>query len=315
MIGEVFCDGAPPEAEVFGSIRRAGDRGRAETESGTGTEFGNVLSVIPSVYSKIDRQKQKSINSPRKEYKKEPDTTGRNRRTSPNRTDPVRSFREKVPVGGVAPQCSFRGGRCPNFRWRRRVPARAPDPNFFCSFVCPESRSAPPVASAAPPIASGGEFWQHLAPTLPPLGEFQTPARWTSSPRSHRSSVDVARCECSVVDVARPCYSAVDVAWPCCSAVVVTRLCCSVVDVVRRLHLAVDVALDPLALPSGGEVPYTTLATRLMMGVWWLFALIVISSYTANLAAFLTISRIENSIQQYYYLGLSKLVSIRLLSP
>lgn len=49
--------------------------------------------------------------------------------------------------------------------------------------------------------------------------------------------------------------------------------------------------------PAGGEVPYTTLATRMMMGVWWMFALIVISSYTANLAAFLTITRIENSIQ------------------
>ncbi|XP_027889008.1 glutamate receptor ionotropic, delta-2 isoform X1 [Xiphophorus couchianus] len=48
---------------------------------------------------------------------------------------------------------------------------------------------------------------------------------------------------------------------------------------------------------QGGEVPYTTLATRMMMGFWWMFALIVISSYTANLAAFLTISRIENSIQ------------------
>ncbi|XP_043917322.1 glutamate receptor ionotropic, delta-2 [Protopterus annectens] len=48
---------------------------------------------------------------------------------------------------------------------------------------------------------------------------------------------------------------------------------------------------------QGGEVPYTTLATRMMMGIWWLFALIVISSYTANLAAFLTINRIENSIQ------------------
>ncbi|MGH0127397.1 UNVERIFIED_CONTAM: hypothetical protein FKN15_011134 [Acipenser sinensis] len=46
-----------------------------------------------------------------------------------------------------------------------------------------------------------------------------------------------------------------------------------------------------------GEVPYTTLAARMMMGVWWLFALIVISSYTANLAAFLTITRIGNSIQ------------------
>lgn len=50
-------------------------------------------------------------------------------------------------------------------------------------------------------------------------------------------------------------------------------------------------------LPAGGEVPYTTLATRMMMGAWWLFALIVISSYTANLAAFLTITRIESSIQ------------------
>ncbi|XP_077156988.1 glutamate receptor ionotropic, delta-2 isoform X2 [Paroedura picta] len=48
---------------------------------------------------------------------------------------------------------------------------------------------------------------------------------------------------------------------------------------------------------QGGEVPYTTLATRMMMGAWWLFALIVVSSYTANLAAFLTITRIENSIQ------------------
>uniref|UniRef100_A0A671UKG2 Glutamate receptor n=1 Tax=Sparus aurata TaxID=8175 RepID=A0A671UKG2_SPAAU len=48
---------------------------------------------------------------------------------------------------------------------------------------------------------------------------------------------------------------------------------------------------------QGGEVPYTTLATRMMMGFWWMFALIVISSYTANLAAFLTITRIENSIQ------------------
>ncbi|XP_077133366.1 glutamate receptor ionotropic, delta-2 isoform X2 [Ranitomeya variabilis] len=48
---------------------------------------------------------------------------------------------------------------------------------------------------------------------------------------------------------------------------------------------------------QGGDVPYTTLATRMMMGAWWLFALIVISSYTANLAAFLTVSRIESSIQ------------------
>ncbi|KAK3508134.1 hypothetical protein QTP70_015271 [Hemibagrus guttatus] len=32
VIGEVFCKGAPPEAEVAGSIRQAGDRGRAMTK-------------------------------------------------------------------------------------------------------------------------------------------------------------------------------------------------------------------------------------------------------------------------------------------
>ncbi|KAK3556013.1 hypothetical protein QTP70_000737 [Hemibagrus guttatus] len=133
-----------------------------------------------------------------------------------------------VSVGGVAPQCSFRGGRCLTRRQRRRV-------------------------------------WQHPAPTLPPLGEFQFPARQTSSPRSRRSSVDFARCECSAVDVARSCCSAVDVAWSCGSAVDVIRLCGSAVDVirlcgsavdlVRRLRSAVDVASDPLALPSGPLLP------------------------------------------------------------
>ncbi|KAK3574092.1 hypothetical protein QTP86_002860 [Hemibagrus guttatus] len=76
-----------------------------------------------------------------------PDTTGRNRRTSPNRTDPARSFREKgkeegpgrkvslledfdfsgsvpVPVAGVASRCSFREGRAPVFIPRRRIPAK-----------------------------------------------------------------------------------------------------------------------------------------------------------------------------------------------
>ncbi|KAK3511494.1 hypothetical protein QTP70_009010 [Hemibagrus guttatus] len=135
-----------------------------------------------------------------------------------------------VSVGGVAPQCSFRGGRCLTRRQRRRV-------------------------------------WQHPAPALPPLGEFQFPARQPSSPRSRRSSVDIARCECSAVDVARSCCSAVDVAWSCGSAVDVIRLCGSAVDVirlcgsavdlVRRLRSAVDVASDPLALP---QTPNSTMA-------------------------------------------------------
>lgn len=36
--------------------------------------------------------------------------------------------------------------------------------------------------------------------------------------------------------------------------------------------------------------------SRLAAAVWWFFALIVISSYTANLAAFLTKVRMEESI-------------------
>ncbi|KAK3547057.1 hypothetical protein QTP86_009565 [Hemibagrus guttatus] len=111
------------------------------------------------------------------------------------------------------------------------------------------------VGGAAPILASGGEFRQYLAPALPPLEKFQTPARRKSSPRSHRSSVDVAQRECPAVDVARRCCSAVDVARRCCSAVDVAWPCCSAVDVTRLCCLAVDVALGPLALPSGPVLP------------------------------------------------------------
>jgi len=36
---------------------------------------------------------------------------------------------------------------------------------------------------------------------------------------------------------------------------------------------------------------------RLLAGVWWFFTLILISSYTANLAAFLTVTRMESDIE------------------
>jgi glutamate receptor delta-1 subunit len=39
------------------------------------------------------------------------------------------------------------------------------------------------------------------------------------------------------------------------------------------------------------------MAMRIVMGSWWLFTLIVCSSYTANLAAFLTVSRMDNPIR------------------
>ena len=38
-------------------------------------------------------------------------------------------------------------------------------------------------------------------------------------------------------------------------------------------------------------------STRLISTVWWLFTLIIISSYTANLAAFLTVERMTMDIE------------------
>lgn len=38
-------------------------------------------------------------------------------------------------------------------------------------------------------------------------------------------------------------------------------------------------------------------STRILTGVWWFFALIMISSYTANLAAFLTTKRLNSPIE------------------
>ncbi|TMW39226.1 hypothetical protein DOY81_015694, partial [Sarcophaga bullata] len=38
-------------------------------------------------------------------------------------------------------------------------------------------------------------------------------------------------------------------------------------------------------------------STRLVTGIWWFFALMMLNSYTANLAAFLTMSRMGSSIK------------------
>lgn len=46
---------------------------------------------------------------------------------------------------------------------------------------------------------------------------------------------------------------------------------------------------------GGGEAP-KNLSGRLVAATWWLFGFIVIASYTANLAAFLTVSRLDSSI-------------------
>ena len=46
---------------------------------------------------------------------------------------------------------------------------------------------------------------------------------------------------------------------------------------------------------GGGEAP-KNISGRLVAATWWLFGFIIIASYTANLAAFLTVSRLEQPI-------------------
>ncbi|TKS89224.1 Glutamate receptor ionotropic, kainate 5 [Collichthys lucidus] len=50
-------------------------------------------------------------------------------------------------------------------------------------------------------------------------------------------------------------------------------------------------------MQQGSEIMPRALSTRCVSGVWWAFTLIIISSYTANLAAFLTVQRMEVPIE------------------
>lgn len=50
-------------------------------------------------------------------------------------------------------------------------------------------------------------------------------------------------------------------------------------------------------MQQGSEVAPRAVSTRIVGGIWWFFTLIVISSYTANLAAFLTIDRLDTTIE------------------
>uniref|UniRef100_A0A4W4FHE8 Glutamate receptor n=1 Tax=Electrophorus electricus TaxID=8005 RepID=A0A4W4FHE8_ELEEL len=47
---------------------------------------------------------------------------------------------------------------------------------------------------------------------------------------------------------------------------------------------------------QGGESIVSSTALRIAMGSWWLFTLIVCSSYTANLAAYLTVARLDSTV-------------------
>jgi Ligand-gated ion channel len=48
---------------------------------------------------------------------------------------------------------------------------------------------------------------------------------------------------------------------------------------------------------QGSEVAPRAVSTRMVSGIWWFFTLILISSYTANLAAFLTVERMKSPIE------------------
>ena len=54
----------------------------------------------------------------------------------------------------------------------------------------------------------------------------------------------------------------------------------------------VHIAATSLPLPQ-----CRSLSGRIVGGVWWFFTLIIISSYTANLAAFLTVERMVSPIE------------------
>ena len=60
-------------------------------------------------------------------------------------------------------------------------------------------------------------------------------------------------------------------------------------------YILFDREKSKILFKGGGEAP-KNLSGRLVAATWWLFGFIVIASYTANLAAFLTVSRLETPV-------------------
>ncbi|XP_060072907.1 glutamate receptor ionotropic, kainate 2-like [Ylistrum balloti] len=50
-------------------------------------------------------------------------------------------------------------------------------------------------------------------------------------------------------------------------------------------------------MQQGSDINPRAVSTRIVGGTWWFFTLIIISSYTANLAAFLTVERMDSPIE------------------
>ncbi|XP_059180131.1 glutamate receptor ionotropic, delta-1-like isoform X2 [Centropristis striata] len=64
------------------------------------------------------------------------------------------------------------------------------------------------------------------------------------------------------------------------------------------LHSAIWIVYGAF-VHQGGDGVVSSVALRIVMGSWWLFTLIVCSSYTANLAAYLTVSRMDHAIRSF----------------
>ncbi|XP_048842702.1 glutamate receptor ionotropic, delta-1 isoform X1 [Brienomyrus brachyistius] len=69
-------------------------------------------------------------------------------------------------------------------------------------------------------------------------------------------------------------------------------------SVSSSLHSAIWVVYGAF-VQQGGDSATGSMALRIVMGSWWLFTLVVCSSYTANLAAYLTVSRMDNTIRTF----------------
>ncbi|KAM3181069.1 hypothetical protein ACTXT7_015075, partial [Hymenolepis weldensis] len=63
-----------------------------------------------------------------------------------------------------------------------------------------------------------------------------------------------------------------------------------------QLTLLEFTKIDLLKISGSDILPRAT-STRIIAGFWWFFTLIIISSYTANLAAFLTVERMQAPIE------------------
>ena len=56
--------------------------------------------------------------------------------------------------------------------------------------------------------------------------------------------------------------------------------------------------MTSLTPQGGGEAP-RSMSGRMVAATWWLFGFIIVASYTANLAAFLTVSRLAVDLQSF----------------